>query len=123
MRKEVPGFLANRLQAALVREAIALLGGGVATPQDVDHAIKFGLSRRWEAAGVLELFDLAGWDTILAAAFYIPPDLESSPGASALREKAERGEVGAKSGRRYYEWTPRQAAALKKRIAEALLRR
>jgi len=122
LRKEVPGFLANRLQAALLREAISLVAKGVAAPENVDYAIKYGLSRRWAVAGVFELFDLAGWDTVLAAASYILPDLESSNDTSLLRAKVERGELGVKSGRGFYDWTPEQAAALKKRIAEALVR-
>lgn len=121
LRKEVPGFLANRLQAALVREALSLVGKGVATPENVDHAVKHGLSMRWAVAGLFELYDLAGWDTLLAAGSYILPDLESSHDDSLLREKVERGELGVKSGRGFYEWTPEQAAALKKRIAAALV--
>jgi len=88
LRKEVPGFLANRLQAALLREAISLVAKGVAAPENVDYAIKYGLSRRWAVAGVFELFDLAGWDTVLAAASYILPDLESSNDTSCSERKS-----------------------------------
>lgn len=121
VRKESPGFLANRLQAALFREALSLVSRGVATPEDVDHAIRYGLSRRWQVAGVFELFDLAGLDTVLAVASFIS-DLESSHDIPLLlREKVERGELGVKSGRGFYEWTPEQAAAIKQRIAEVLI--
>jgi 3-hydroxybutyryl-CoA dehydrogenase len=121
VRKESPGFLANRLQAALFREALSLVSRGVATPEDVDHAIKHGLSRRWRVAGVFGLFDLAGLDTVLSVASFIS-DLESSHDIPLLlREKVERGELGVKSGRGFYEWTPEQAAAVKRRIAEVLI--
>jgi 3-hydroxybutyryl-CoA dehydrogenase len=60
VRKEVPGFIGNRLQAALIREAISLVQNGVASAEDVDTVIRYGFGRRLAAAGVFENFDLAG---------------------------------------------------------------
>jgi 3-hydroxybutyryl-CoA dehydrogenase len=121
VQKEVPGFIGNRLQAALLREAFSLVEQGIATPQDVDVVVKNGFGRRYAAAGTFEIFELAGWDLILAAWPYLVPDLESSTEIPALlREKVELGELGVKTGMGFYEWTPESVEALKKRIAQAV---
>jgi 3-hydroxybutyryl-CoA dehydrogenase len=58
--KEVPGFIGNRLQASMMREALSLVEKCVATPKDVDTVIMNGLGRRFPATGIFEIFDLAG---------------------------------------------------------------
>ena len=121
IQKEVPGFVGNRLQAALFREAISLVAKGVASPQDVDMVIKSGFGRRLAAAGVFEVWELAGWDLILTIAENLQPELESSPTVSPLlRERVERGELGTKTGKGFYEWTPDSAESLRERIAQVL---
>ncbi len=122
LQKEVPGFVANRLQMALLREALYLVQEGVVTAQDIDTILKSGIGRRWAVAGVFEVFDLAGQDLILAACSYLMPDLDTSTEPSpVLREKVERGELGVKTGRGFYGWTPEAAEALRGRIAHALV--
>jgi len=123
LKKEAPGFIANRLQAALVREALAIVDRGIADPQDVDRVIQHGFGRRLAVAGVFEVLDLAGLDLMLAVASSLLPELESSgqvPGW--FREKVERGEIGVRSGQGFYAWTPESAAARSRAIAQALLR-
>ncbi len=121
IQKEVPGFVGNRLQAALFREAISLVAKGVASPQDVDMVIKSGFGRRLATAGVFEVWELAGWDLILTIAENLQPELESSPTVSPLlRERVERGELGTKTGKGFYEWTPDSAESLRERIAQVL---
>jgi 3-hydroxybutyryl-CoA dehydrogenase len=121
-QKEVPGFIGNRLQGALVREAFSLLEQGVATPADIDTVIKYSFGRRLGVAGVFEVADLAGLDTYLAAAQQGVLDPESARTAVAiLGEKVERGELGAKSGQGFYTWTPETLAALRDRIGRALV--
>jgi 3-hydroxyacyl-CoA dehydrogenase len=69
----------------------------------------------------LRVWELAGWDFILAASQYLTPTLESSTEISAvLKEKVARGELGVKTGKGFYEWTPESVEALKKRIGQAL---
>ena len=122
VRKEVPGFIINRLQLALLREALSMVEGGVASAQDVDAAIKTSIGRRWAVAGVFEVFELARWDLLLAIAEDLYPHLEASPEVSPiLREKVERGELGVQTGKGFYDWTPEGAAALRERIAHALV--
>jgi len=121
VQKEVPGFIGNRLQAALFREALSIVQHGIATPQDVDTVVKNGFGRRLAAAGVFEIWEIAGWDLISAVCGNLFPDLEASTELPpVLREKVERGELGTRTGKGFYEWTPESALALKKRIAQML---
>ncbi len=121
VQKEVPGFIGNRLQMALLREALSLVEQGFASAQDVDIVVKNGFGRRYAAAGPFEVWELAGWDFILAVSGYLTPTLESSPENSVvLREKVTRGELGVKTGTGFYDWTPESIEALKKRIGQAL---
>ena len=122
VQKEVPGFIGNRLQAALVREALSLVEHGIATPEDVDTVIKYSFGRRLAVAGAFEVGDLAGLDVYLNVASILFPAIESSIEVpSVLLEKVERGELGVKAGRGFYEWTPEAAAALRERIGRALV--
>jgi len=120
IQKEIPGFIANRLQGALLREALWLVQKGFVTPRDVDTIMKTGIGRRWSVAGPFEVFDVAGWDLVLAVASWLLPYLESSPEVPPLvKQKVERGELGVKTGKGFYEWTPESADALRQRIVHA----
>jgi len=122
IQKEVPGFVANRLQGALLREALWLVQRGVVTAQDVDTIIKSSIGRRWAVAGVFEVYELAGLDLVLAVAEYLLPRLENSTEIPpVLQEKVERGELGVKTGKGFYDWTPDSTEALRQRIAHALV--
>ena len=122
LRKEVPGFISVRLQAALLREALSLVQSGAAAPEDVDTVIKTSLGRRWAVAGVFEVLDLAGWDVVSDISSWLFPKLESSgEPPPVLREKVERQEFGVKSNKGFYEWTPQSAEELRQRIARALV--
>ena len=122
VRRQVPGFVLNRLQFALLREALWLVENGVATPRDVDYALSNSIGRRWSTAGIFEVFELAGWDLVASIADNLLPHLASGPEVSALlREKVARGELGAKTGRGFYQWTPESAEVLRQRIAAALV--
>ena len=121
VQKEIPGFIGNRLQIALFREAISLVQNGIASPQDVDTVIKNSFGRRLAAAGVFEVWEIAGWDLILAIAENLIPELESSTEVSPiLKEKVERGEFGTKTGKGFYDWTPESTEALTQRISQTL---
>jgi 3-hydroxybutyryl-CoA dehydrogenase len=121
LQKEAPGFVANRLQMALLREALWLVRNGIATPREVDAAITGSIGRRWAVAGIFELFDLAGWDIVAAASEAMMPSLDSSADMLAdLREWVERGDLGAKAGRGVYEWTPDEVARVRERLGRAM---
>ncbi|MGH2617103.1 MAG: 3-hydroxyacyl-CoA dehydrogenase family protein [Thermomicrobiales bacterium] len=121
VQREAPGFVGNRLQMALLREALAIVDAGIATPADVDTIIKTSFGRRLAVAGVFEVFEAAGWDLTLAVAEQLFPaiDRSTAPPAS-LREKVACGELGLKAGKGFYEWTPEEAAALRGRIGNGL---
>ncbi len=121
VQKEVPGFIANRLQMALLREALALVEQGVASAADVDTVVTSGFGRRYAAAGPFAVWELAGWDFILAASRNVTPTLASAPDMSpVLTAKVASGELGAKTGKGFYDWTPESVEALKRRIGQAL---
>ena len=121
LRKEVPGFIANRLQAALLREAMSLVEHGVAAPADIDAAVRGSIGRRFAIAGPFEIFDLAGLDTVLTVGRHLTPELESASTVSSLLEsKVARGELGAKSGKGFYAWTSDTIRALQSRVAAGL---
>ncbi len=122
VKKDLPGFLANRLQHALAREAYALIDAGVATAEDVDAAVRFGFGFRYLAAGPILQKDHAGLDVHAAAAATIYPGLanDAAP-ASCLAGKVAAGRLGMKTGAGFYEWSPETIAKERKRY-EGLLR-
>lgn len=122
VQKEAPGFIGNRLQTALLREALSIVQQGIARPEDVDIVIKHGFGRRLAAAGVFEIYEMAGWDLILAVMANLLSEIASSSAISPLlTQKVERGELGVKTGKGFYAWTPESAEALKQRVAHALV--
>lgn len=123
VQKEAPGFIANRLQFALQREALHIVEQGIATAQDVDVAVRDGFGRRLAFAGPFEVAEPVGWDLELQIQRYLFPDLAASLTPSPLVvQKVERGELGVKTGRGFYEWTPESAEAWRRRMAAGLLR-
>ncbi|ABH00718.1 3-hydroxyacyl-CoA dehydrogenase (plasmid) [Rhodococcus jostii RHA1] len=107
LNREAPGFVANRLQAALVREAMALVRANVATAEMIDAVVTSSLGPRWAAAGPFKVMDLGGLDTWKALCAKLFPDLSceiSTP--SELIAAVEDGRLGAKSGTGFYTHTP-----------------
>lgn len=112
VRKDKPGFLANRLQHALSREAFAMIDEGIASPQDVDAAVRFGFGFRFLAAGPVLQRDHAGLEVHCAAAATIYPSLcNTTEPSQALQTRVAQGHLGLKSGEGFYAWTPEQIAA------------
>ena len=121
VEREVPGFVASRLQMALLREALWLVENEVASAEDVDLAISTGLGRRWATAGVLQVLEVAGWDLISRVAADVFPHLSVDDDPALLNDLVERGEIGLKAGKGFYEWTPEKAEELRRRIAKGLV--
>lgn len=121
VEKEAPGFVGNRLQMALYREALAIVEAGIASPRDVDTIIKTGFGRRLSVAGVFEIFDAAGLDVTLAVADQLFPEIATTSTApDLLRDHVAQGHLGLKSGEGMYAWSPEDAIALRSRIGAAL---
>jgi len=122
VQKEIPGFIGNRIQAAVWREILWLVEEGIATPQDIDTVVKTGLGRRLSVAGPFELTDLTSLAMKQAIMEELLPSLASGQKISViLKEKVEEGELGIRTGRGFYEWTPESGEDLKARVAKALI--
>jgi 3-hydroxybutyryl-CoA dehydrogenase len=124
VKKAIPGFVGNRLQFALLREALYIVEQGWATPEDVDAAVKYSFGRRLAVTGPLESADLGGLDVFYSIQSYLNQDLCHERGPSQLlKEKVERGELGVKTGRGFYDWQDGRVLAIKKAREEDLIKR
>lgn len=121
VKKGVAGFLANRLQHAVLREAYALIAQGVATAQDIDTAIRYGFGFRYIAAGPILQKEFSGIDISYRTAALIYPELcnDRQP-ARILAERVEAGHLGMKTKQGFYYWTDESITAAKARY-DALL--
>jgi 3-hydroxybutyryl-CoA dehydrogenase len=121
-KKDVPGFVANRLQHALWREAISIVENGIADAATVDESIRYGFGIRLPILGPMENADMVGLDLTLSIHDYILPHLEASPDPSPLlREKAGAGDLGFKTGRGFQEWAPAEAEESRRRLVAYLI--
>ena len=106
LNREALGFIGNRLQFAMLREALYLIESGIATKEAVDTTIKYTLGRRLAATGPFESADLSGLDIINNIASYLFEDLcNHSHVSPILSELVDQGNLGAKNGSGFYEWT------------------
>jgi 3-hydroxybutyryl-CoA dehydrogenase len=120
--RDVPGFLANRIQHAMVREAFNAIDEGLASPEDVDKAVRFTFGMRILGAGPILQKELAGLETQLAAAATIYPSLTNRTTPSpALAALVEAGKLGAKTGEGFWQWTPERVAEARARYEKLLL--
>jgi len=108
IEKDVNGYVANRLQAALVREATNLVAEGVASAEDIDLAVQTSFGLRFMVSGPLEQRDLGGLDLHVALARGLWPHLSKSDGPfPEVIEMVERGDLGVKSGKGFFDWSGR----------------
>jgi 3-hydroxybutyryl-CoA dehydrogenase len=123
VNKDVPGFVANRLQHALWREAISIVEHGIADAATVDECVKYGFGLRLPILGPMENADLVGTDLTLAIHDYILKHLERSPDPSPLlKEIVARGDLGFKSGRGFQQWSAEAVAETHNRLKTYLLK-
>ena len=110
--KDLPGFIMNRLQLALLREALALVDSGAATAEDVDAAVKYGLGLRYACVGPFETMDLGGVDIFCRIASYLLADLDDRKDTPPLLQTlTEQGACGVKSVHGFYDYSGEKAAA------------
>jgi 3-hydroxybutyryl-CoA dehydrogenase len=123
VKRDVPGFVGNRLQHALWREAISIVDQGIADAATVDEVIKNGFGIRLPVLGPLENADMVGLDLTLQIHDYILKYLESAPGpAPVLKRKVEAGELGFKTGRGFHDWSRERMDECRKGLLEHLIR-
>ena len=121
VRKDVPGFIGNRLQHALWREAISLVENGICDAETVDNVIKSAFGRRLAVLGPLENADMVGTDLTLAIHQTVLPDIDGRPGPSPYLEKLVKdGKLGFKSGEGFRKWSPEQQQALRQKVLQHL---
>lgn len=121
--KDVPGFIGNRLQHALWREAISLVERGICDAEAVDTVVKSCFGRRLSVLGPLENADLVGTDLTLDIHATVLADLEHRPGPSPyLKRLVAEGKLGMKSGEGFRRWTPEQADMVRAGVATHLRR-
>jgi 3-hydroxybutyryl-CoA dehydrogenase len=122
LHKAVPGFIGNRIQFAILREALHLVQTGVADPETIDTVMKASLGRRYAIAGPFESADLGGLETILKVGTHLLPEITADEsGLEVLRAHIAKGEKGAASGAGFYQWTDERRAAMRqKRITHQL---
>jgi 3-hydroxybutyryl-CoA dehydrogenase len=122
VRKDRPGQLGNRLQMALVREAAHIVAEGIATADDVDTVAKNGFGLRMPAYGILEHQDVVGLDLGLRVVEYVARDLFNEPRApDYFHRLVRRGDLGAKTGRGFYDWSIKSAGQVRARRDEFLV--
>jgi 3-hydroxybutyryl-CoA dehydrogenase len=123
VKKDVPGFVGNRLQHALWREAIALVEHGICDAETVDAVIKASFGRRLAVLGPLENADLVGTDLTLAIHQTVLPDIEHRPAPSPYLEAlVAKGKLGFKSGEGFRTWSADEQAALRAKVLQHLKR-
>ncbi|MFZ0174756.1 MAG: 3-hydroxyacyl-CoA dehydrogenase family protein [Pseudolabrys sp.] len=121
VKKDVPGFIGNRLQHALWREAVALVEHGICDAETVDTVIKSAFGCRLAVLGPLENADMVGTDLTLAIHRTVLPDIDSRPGPSPYLEKLVKDrKLGFKSGEGFRKWTLQQQAALRSKVLQHL---
>ncbi|VEB97162.1 3-hydroxybutyryl-CoA dehydrogenase [Cedecea lapagei] len=121
VNQDIPGFIINRLQYAMLREALYLVDAGIGSVEDVDRAVQRTLAPRWAAMGPMKLMDFAGLDTVEKVAGILLPSLDNSSQLPVwLKQKVAEGNLGAKSGEGFYSWTAETAAAAMRKRDETI---
>lgn len=122
LKREALGFIGNRLQLAMLREALYIVQEGIATAEAVDATVRYSLGRRYGVTGPLESADLGGLDIFQNISGYLYKDLCNDPVSSPLlAETVARGDLGAKTGKGLYDWTSPEVLGKLKKQREAVL--
>lgn len=122
VKKDVPGFVENRVLYAIMRECLALCEDGVIDPEGLDTCVKWGIGFKLSVIGPLELLDVAGLDIYQAVANYLNAELDNRADVSpAITERIARGDLGMKTGKGIYEYTPERIARLRQARAQKLV--
>jgi len=121
VKKDVPGFVGNRLQHAMMREALYLIDDGVTDAEGIDTAVRYGFGFRFIACGPMKQKEMSGWDThdLVASALY--PHLHDEKGPPQwLKELVAKGRTGMKVKAGMWDWDDEKIKKEKARIERAL---
>lgn len=120
--KDVPGLVANRIQQGVAREAFSLIEMGVAAPEDVDKAIKFGPAFRYATTGQLEVADFGGLDIWCVVGDNLLSVMDNAPCAnSLLRQKVSEGKLGLKAGEGFFQYPADKVPEIKRKFMKKLI--
>jgi len=112
VKKDIPGFLANRIQHALMREALSLVEAGIASPEDIDDAVRYSFGFRYAAVGPMTQKEISGWDGMANAAKEIYPSLSNIDAIPpSLAKLMAEGKTGIKAGEGFRKWSPEESKA------------
>jgi 3-hydroxybutyryl-CoA dehydrogenase len=121
VKRDLPGFVGNRLQHALKREAIALVAAGVCDAETIDEVVKSGFGARMAVLGPMEQSDLVGLDLTLDIQNVLLASLDrSTEPTQFLKDKVAAGKLGMRSGEGLRQWTPKSAEAVRERLRRFL---
>ncbi len=121
VRQDIPGFVGNRLQHAMKREAIALVAAGVCDAETIDIVVREGFGARTAVLGPMEQSDLVGLDLALDIAEVLYQHLDRTAGPHPfLRDKVKAGKLGMKTGEGLRKWTAQEADAVRTRLSRFL---
>jgi 3-hydroxybutyryl-CoA dehydrogenase len=113
VKRDIPGFLANRIQHALMREALALVDAGIATPDDIDDAVRYSFGFRYAAVGPMTQKEISGWDGMANAAKEIYPSLSNIDAIPpSLAKLMAEGKTGIKAGEGFRKWSSEESKAI-----------
>lgn len=122
LKKEVPGFVENRVLYAIMRECLALVDEGVVDAEELDLNVKWGIGYKLAVVPPMALLDMAGLDIYNAVASYLNQDLSDEKGVSnTITERVDQGKLGIKTGGGLFEYDADRAAQLQKERAAALV--
>ncbi|WP_268965916.1 3-hydroxyacyl-CoA dehydrogenase family protein [Paenibacillus cymbidii] len=124
LARSIPGFIGNRLQYAMLREAEYLLQHGIAGKEDIDAAVTYSIGRRYAVTGRLESADMGGLDVFHAVSSHLYPDLavQRQP-LQTMNDLVEKGHYGIKSGKGFYEWSESRANHIRQSREDFLIQR
>jgi len=121
--RALPGFVANRLQHALVREAGYLVDEGIATPEDVDRALMYSFAPRYSVVGLFQHQDAAGLDMVKRIQDYVVPSLSRKMETpDFINTRYNKGELGMKTGKGIYDWPEEKQQEFHRKAAEPYFR-
>lgn len=120
--KDVPGLIANRMLHALAREVFFLMESGVASPEDIDQALKYGPGFRSATTGMLEVADMGGLDIWCTVQDNLFKELNNADAAcEMLREKVSSGKLGLKTGEGFYAYSAERRPEVVQQFHKRLL--
>ncbi len=122
LKSAIPGFIGNRIQFAVLREALNIVRSGAADAETVDAVMKASLGRRYSMVGPLEGADLGGLGTFLAIASHLMPQLGKDEDVlDVLRSYTEKGNLGASTGEGFYRWDKERLSSIKAKRQHQLI--